>query len=106
MHNSKSSSSRAKRKQSASNPLDPNEKVSTPFEEEINVWKQEVSSLSYEDALNALDLLLESLQNDSVPLEELREFHLKGSIYLDHCQTLLDNAEQTVIQLDPHSLEE
>ena len=71
-----------------------------PLEQDIERWKNEASSFSYEEALNALELLLESLQNDSVPLEELQEYHLKGSIYLDHCQQLLDNAEQKVIEID------
>ncbi len=74
------------------------------LEEDIMEWKKQAYLLSYEESLNALELLLENLQNDSVPLEKLQEYHLKASIYLDHCQKLLDNAEQQVIELDAKSL--
>ncbi len=74
------------------------------LKEDIEHWKNEASLLSYEESLNVLEMLLENLQNDSVPLEELEEYHLKGSIYLDHCQKLLENVEHRVIEIDSNLL--
>ncbi len=70
----------------------------------INKWKNEISLLSYEESLKALDLLLENLQKDTVPLEELQQYYLQGKIYLDHCDSLLNNVEQEVIELDPETI--
>ena len=33
------------------------------------------------------------------------QHYLQGQIYLEHCKSLLEAAEQTVIQLDADSLE-
>ena len=38
-------------------------------------------------------------------MRDLQRHYLRGQIYLEHCQSLLDAAEQTVIQLDPDSLQ-
>tara|TARA_B100000035_G_C20691728_1_gene418638 strand:+ start:147 stop:404 length:258 start_codon:yes stop_codon:yes gene_type:complete len=72
---------------------------------QIKAWTKAASALSYEESLQALDLLLTQLQNDAVPMAELQRHYLQGQIYLEHCKSLLEAAEQTVIQLDPDSLE-
>ena len=38
----------------------------------IEAWRNDAASLSYEEAMQALDLLLAELQNDSVPLADLQ----------------------------------
>ena len=86
--------------------LDKNERQISALEKDKEKWQSEVSVMTYEESINALDLLLENLQNDSIPLEKLQEYHLKGSMYLDHCQYLLDSAEHKVVELDPQSLAE
>ena len=40
---------------------------------EQDTWKEDASKLSYEEALQALDVLLGQLQDDSVPLADLKE---------------------------------
>jgi len=76
------------------------------LEDMIEKWHKEISLLSYEEALTAADQLLENLQNDKIPVEDLQKFYLQGKIYLDHCQTLLNNVEQEVINLNPETLQE
>ncbi len=66
----------------------------------IEKLKDEISSLNYEESLKALDLLLEDLQNEKIQVEELQKNYLLGTIYLDHCETLLKNIEQEVIELN------
>ncbi len=106
MKESKISRSVSKQSSRKSQSLDDNKASINHLKKEIKKWKDEVSILNYEEALNLLDSLLENLQNDSVPLDELQEYHLKGSIYLEHCQQLLRNTEQQVIEIDSEILEE
>ena len=70
----------------------------------INEWRNETSKLSYEESLKELELLLQELQNDTVPVEDLQRHYLRGNIYLNHCESLLQNIEQEVIQLNPEDL--
>ena len=71
---------------------------------QIQTWRQDAAGLSYEEALQALDLLLAELQNNTVPLAQLQQRVLHGEVYLDHCESLLKSVEQAVETLDPDSL--
>ena len=70
----------------------------------IEAWRKDAETLSYEEAIQALDLLLAELQNDSVPLADLQQKVLHGEVYLNRCQSLLDSVEQSIIKLDPTTL--
>ena len=70
----------------------------------IEAWRKDAETLSYEEAIQALDLLLAELQNDSVPLADLQQKVLHGEVYLNRCQSLLDSAEQSIVELDPTTL--
>ena len=70
----------------------------------IETWRKNAETLSYEEAMQALDLLLAELQNDSVPLADLQQKVLHGEVYLNRCQSLLDSVEQSIIELDPTTL--
>ena len=67
----------------------------------IEAWRKDAETLSYEEAIQALDLLLAELQNDSVPLADLQQKVLHGEVYLKRCQSLLDSVEQSIVELDP-----
>ena len=67
-------------------------------------WRKDAETLSYEEAMQALDLLLAELQNDSVPLADLQQKVLHGEVYLNRCQSLLDSVEQSIVELDPTTL--
>ena len=70
----------------------------------IEAWRKDAEKLSYEEAIQALDLLLAELQNDSVPLADLQQKVLHGEVYLNRCQSLLDSVEQSIVELDPTTL--
>ena len=70
----------------------------------IEAWRKDAEGLSYEEAMQALDLLLAELQNDSVPLADLQQKVLHGEVYLSRCQSLLDSVEQSIVELDPTTL--
>ena len=71
---------------------------------QIKAWKEDISGLSYEEATQALDLILAELQSDSVPIADLQDRVLHGEVVLDHCEALLRSVEQSVLQLDPDNL--
>ena len=72
----------------------------------IEAWRKDAETLSYEEAIQALDLLLAELQNDSVPLADLQQKVLHGEVYLNWCQSLLDSVEQSIVELDPTTLKD
>ena len=80
-------------------------KINQEHRDRIEAWRKDADGLSYEEAMQALDLLLAELQNDSVPLAELQQRVLHGEVYLNRCQTLLDSVEQSIVELDPKTLE-
>ena len=73
---------------------------------ERDIWEEDASKLSYEEALQALDVLLGQLQDDSVPLADLQRNHDRASVYLDRCDLLLSQVEQSVRQLDANTMKE
>ena len=78
--------------------------VNKVHRDRIEVWRKDAESLGYEEAMQALDLLLAELQNDSVPLADLQQKVLHGEVYLSRCQSLLDSVEQSILELDPTTL--
>ncbi|MDC3009436.1 exodeoxyribonuclease VII small subunit [Synechococcus sp. AH-736-G20] len=78
--------------------------VSKEQRDRLERWRKDAKTLSYEEAMQALDLLLAELQNDSVPLADLQQKVLHGEVYLNRCQSLLDSVEQSIVELDPTTL--
>ena len=78
--------------------------VNKEHRDRIERWRKDAEALSYEEAMQALDLLLAELQNDSVPLADLQQKVLHGDVYLSRCQTLLDSVEQSIVELEPTTL--
>ena len=67
-------------------------------------WRKDAESLSYEEALQAADLLLHQLQSDTIVLAELQQTHQRAQIYLERCDALLASVEQSVLELDPDAM--
>jgi exodeoxyribonuclease VII small subunit len=78
--------------------------VNKEHRDRIEAWRKDAEGLSYEEAMQALELLLAELQNDNVALADLQQKVLHGEVYLSRCQKLLDSVEQSVIELDPTTL--
>ena len=68
-------------------------------------WTKEADALTYEEAFQALDLLLVKLQDDALPLADLQSSHQRAEIYLQRCQALLSEVEHSVLELNPNTLE-
>ena len=67
---------------------------------------KKISLLSYEESLKALDELLDLLQNDTVPVEDLQRSYLLGNLYLEHCEKLLNITEQEIVELNKEELQD
>lgn len=79
---------------------------SKPKKDDVQTqWKKDAATLNYEESLQALDLLLTKLQDDSIPLSELQGGHQRAEIYLNRCEALLKEVEQSVAVLNPDTLE-
>lgn len=59
----------------------------------------ELDALSFEDALRELDLLVERLEGEELPLEEAIALFERGQLLLARCQQQLAAAELKVRQL-------
>ena len=80
-------------------------KTNNELRDRIEGWRKDAADLNYEEAMRAPRLLLAELQNYSVPLAELQQRVLHGEVYLNRCQTLLNSVEQSIVELDPKTLE-
>ncbi len=74
--------------------------------EKIAHLKKDIQKLTYEDSLQLLDEIIVKMQDDNIPIEKLEESFLKGKVYLEHCESLLSNVEQRIVELDPQTLKE
>ncbi len=67
--------------------------------------KKESQEMTYEDLLQKLDSILDCLHSDNVALEKIEEYYLKGKIYLEQCEKLLDKVEIDLIKFDINNLD-
>ena len=59
-----------------------------------------LEKFTYKESLDALDKILDKFQSDSFSLEEMQDNYIKAKKYLEHCEFLLDKAEQQIIEID------
>ncbi len=57
---------------------------------------QPASALSFEDALAGLESIVESMENENLPLEELVAGYEKGSLLLERCESVLQSARARI----------
>lgn len=55
-----------------------------------------VSSPSFEDSLATLESLVEAMEHEQLPLEELVAHYEQGSALLDRCEGILKSARQRI----------
>ena len=57
---------------------------------------QDIESLSFEDALRALETIVRQLESGDVPLEDSITLYEKGEKLRQHCQKRLDAAQARI----------
>ena len=60
----------------------------------------ELEALSYEQAFNELQVVIDQLETGDKPLEETLDLYELGQTLYRHCTTLLEQAELKVQQLN------
>ena len=65
-------------------------------EKKIKAPEQVHASLSYEDAMARLEGIVESMDGDRLPLEDLISQYQVGNSLLKHCETILESARKRV----------
>ncbi|MCX6055844.1 MAG: exodeoxyribonuclease VII small subunit [Chloroflexi bacterium] len=58
-----------------------------------------LSDLSYEQALQELNDIVEMMENEQQPLDETVKIFERGQILAQHCSTLLEKAELKIKEL-------
>lgn len=53
-------------------------------------------ALSFEDALAGLESIVEAMEHEQLPLEELVACYEKGSLLLDRCESVLQSARNRI----------
>ena len=59
-----------------------------------------IQELSYEESLEKLNILLRKLQNESLHVDDLKISYLQATLYLEHCENLLNTIEQEVVEIE------
>jgi len=57
---------------------------------------EDPSATSFEDALAGLEAIVEAMEHEQLPLEELVACHEKGSALLHRCESLLQSARTRI----------
>ncbi|MCX5651549.1 MAG: exodeoxyribonuclease VII small subunit [Planctomycetota bacterium] len=65
-----------------------------------------IASMTYEQAVKALEELVSAIEQGEVGLEESLASYRRGEQLVRHCKALLDRAETTVRQLSVADLEQ
>ncbi|WP_320663464.1 exodeoxyribonuclease VII small subunit [Prochlorococcus sp. MIT 1223] len=65
-----------------------------------NNINDKILEMSYEDSLKELDIILNHLQNEKIPIDKMHEYYIQANTYLEHCQKLLNLLEQEVEELN------
>ncbi|OPB31976.1 exodeoxyribonuclease VII small subunit [Bartonella sp. AR 15-3] len=58
--------------------------------------KEDIATLSFEDALKQLEAIVENLERGDVPLEQSIDIYERGEALKNHCDRLLKVAEAKV----------
>ena len=58
-----------------------------------------VDQMSFEEAMKALENVVNRLESGDVPLEESIQLYERGAALKSHCQTKLKEAEEKVAQI-------
>ncbi|EJF77691.1 exodeoxyribonuclease 7 small subunit [Bartonella sp. DB5-6] len=60
------------------------------------IQKEDVTALSFEEALKQLEIIVENLERGDVPLEQSIDIYERGEALKKHCEKLLKVAEAKV----------
>ncbi len=84
------------------------EKKSSSNKKSINnqqrAIQKEISSKSYEETITLLEMLLSKLQDGELLIEEIQETYIKGKLCIKHCEELLNQLEQSIVEINVNDI--
>ena len=66
----------------------------------IEIFKNEIKKLSYEESIDALESILANVQDENISLDKIQTNYIKGHLLLKHCEELLRFVEQEISEID------
>ena len=72
--------------------------------EDIEVFKQDIKKLSYEESISKLETILTNVQDENISLNKIQDNYIKGNLLLKHCEELLQFVEQEINEINPELL--
>ena len=70
----------------------------------IEVFKQDINKLSYEESIAELEYILNNVQDENISLDKIQINYIKGHLLLKHCEELLQFVEQEIHEINPEFL--
>ena len=71
----------------------------------IEIFKQDINKLSYEESIAELETILNNVQDENISLDKIQINYIKGHLLLKHCEELLKFVEQEIIEINPEFLQ-
>ena len=71
----------------------------------IEIFKQDINKLSYEESISELESILNNVQDENISLDNIQINYIKGHLLLKHCEELLQFCEQEINEINPEFLE-
>tara|TARA_B100001250_G_C19658062_1_gene725782 strand:+ start:368 stop:658 length:291 start_codon:yes stop_codon:yes gene_type:complete len=70
----------------------------------IEIFKKDIKTLSYEESISELEVILKNLQDANISLDNIQNNYIKGHLLLKHCEELLQFVEQEISEINPDFL--
>ena len=80
-------------------------RLSISNKKNIEMFKQDINKLSYEDSVFELETILKNVQDENISLDKIQINYIKGHLLLKHCEELLQFVEQEINEISPEFLE-
>ena len=71
----------------------------------IEIFKQDINKLSYEESISELETILKNVQDENISLANIQINYIKGHLLLKHCEELLQFCEQEINEISKEFLE-
>lgn len=68
--------------------------------------KDDISKLSFEDAIKQLTSIVEKIEQGEIPLQDSMQEYEKGMALIKHCRTILQKAEQRIEKISAEQASE
>ena len=82
-----------------------NETSMSKKETDIEIFKRDIKTLSYEESISALETILTNVQDENISLDKIQNNYIKGHLLLKHCEELLQFVEQEIHEINPQFLD-